>query len=96
MITILISENRSKDPVRFARNRVRVFIGKDYSYGLWVDEDQLFELLTVGQKRSYLLEPMGNSLTFSVDSKTARKIVDLGYTLESKAKLLRQLETVAG
>lgn len=96
MITILISENRSKDPVRFARNRVRVFVNKDYSYGLWVDEDQLFELLTVDQKRTYLLEPMGNSLTLSVDSKTARKIVDLGYTVESKAKLLKQLETVAG
>lgn len=94
MIRLLVTENRSKDPVRFAKNRVRVFLGKDYDYGLWVDEDQLFDLLSVEQKRSYLFEPMGKSLTFELSSETARKVVDLGYTVESKAKMLRQLSSV--
>lgn len=54
LIKILVSENKSRDPVRFYRNRVRIYAGEDYSYGLWVEEDRLFEYLGDEDKRNYL------------------------------------------
>lgn len=94
MIDLLITENRSFDPVRFARNRVRVFVGKDFSYGFWVDEDRLFDFLTTEQKREYLTQRKP-SLEFKVDASVARKIVDAGYTPYSKSAILRKLTDLA-
>lgn len=56
MFELLVSENKSFDPVRFYRNRVRVFLNRDYHYGLWIDEDKLFDLLTSEQKKQYLTD----------------------------------------
>lgn len=94
MINLLITENRNFDPVRFARNRVRVFVGKDFSYGFWVDEDRLFELLSIDQKREYLTQKKAN-LEFKVDAKVARKVVDAGYTPHGKSAILRKLAELA-
>lgn len=54
LIKILVSENKSRDPVRFYRNRVRVYAGNDYNYGLWVEEDRLFDYLNDEDKKTYL------------------------------------------
>lgn len=94
MIDLLITENRSKDPVRFARNRTRVFLSKGYSYGLWVYEDRLFGLLNLEQKRDYLLEPPGKTLTLRISLETARKLVRVGCTISEKTAMLRHLEQV--
>jgi len=79
MINILITENRSSDPVRFFRNRVRVFVCKDYDYGFWVDEDRLFSLLDLDQKKEYLTEKEG-SLDLQVTREVAEDIVNIGFT----------------
>lgn len=91
MINLQITENRSRDPVRFARNRVRVFLNKDFSYGFWVDEDRLFDLLTLEQRKDYLTVDIKQSLVFKVSVEVARKIVDFGYTVESKSRIFKQL-----
>lgn len=93
MINLQITENRSKDPVRFTKNRVRVFINKDFSYGLWIDEDRLFDLLTFEQKKDYLTVSVKQSLVFSISAEVAKKLVDLGYTVDSKRRILKQIDS---
>lgn len=90
MINLFVSENRSRDPVRFARNRVRVFVGRDFTYGLWVDEDCLFDLLSLEQKKEYLTSK-SLDLTFEIPLAVAQKVVNLGHTIDSKPRLLRYL-----
>jgi hypothetical protein len=95
LIELFVSENKSFDPVRFLRNRVRVFVDRNYDYGLWIDEDKLFDLLTIDQKREYLAHRKG-SLTLHISTEIAKKVVEIGTTPYSKSSMLRQLsQTVA-
>lgn len=87
MIELLVSENRSFDPVRFYRNRVRVFIDRDYTYGLWVDEDLLFDLLSEAQKKQYLTDRTTQGLYFGVTKETAQKIIEIGHSPYLKQRL---------
>lgn len=91
LIELFVSENKSFDPVRFLRNRVRVFVDRNYSYGLWVDEDKLFDLLTIDQKKQYLTDRTPQGLYYHICSKTAQKVIDLGYTPYDKQKLKSQV-----
>lgn len=84
MIEILVSENKSWDPVRFYGNRVRVFVNRDYSYGVWIDEDHLFDLLDVDQKRQYLADRSPQGLTYKVSREVARKIISQGHSPYTK------------
>lgn len=94
MIEILVSENKSWDPVRFYRNRVRVFLNRDYNYGVWIDEDRLFDSLDTDQKKAYLTAPQGQTLSLSVPPKVAQRIVELGHTIDSKQRILRQIDNL--
>jgi hypothetical protein len=80
MIELLVGENKSFDPVRFYRNRVRVFLNRDYSYGLWVDEDKLFDLLSIDQKKQYLTDRSNQGSYYSLDRETALKVLSIGHT----------------
>lgn len=91
MVQLSISENRNTDPVRFFRNRVRIFLGQDLQYPFWVDESSLFSLLNDDQKRTYLMEKRGKVLILSIGPKEARKIVEIGDTKQSKSMILREL-----
>lgn len=87
MIELLVSENKSYDPVRFFRNRVRVFVDRNYNYGLWIDEDKLFEQLTIDQKKQYLTDRSPQGLYYQVSPEVAQKIVDLGNSPYAKQKI---------
>lgn len=91
MVHLLVSENRNTDPVRFFQNRIRVFIGDDYAYGFWVDEDRLFSLLGDEQKRFYLTEKRGKPLEFVLEVEIVRKIVETGFVVHRKKELLNIL-----
>ena len=73
---------------------MRVFVNRDYNYGLWIDEDRLFDLFDLEQKREYLIAPQGQTLSFSVSPKVAQRIVELGYTVESKQRILKQIDNL--
>lgn len=83
-IELCVSENKSFDPVRFFRNRVRVFVDRNYQYGLWIDEDVLFELLTKEQKLQYLTDRTTQGMYYQIEPEVARKIVSLGHSPYAK------------
>lgn len=84
MVHLLVSENRNTDPVRFFNNRVRVFLGEDYSCKFWIDEDILFSHLDSEQKKTYLLSKRGIPLEFSLNPRIARKLVESGHVMKGK------------
>jgi hypothetical protein len=90
MIELLVTENKSRDPVRFYRNRVRVFLAKDYSYGVWVDEDFLFDTLNEEQKRKYLTDHSESK--FTVTPEVAKKILSKGHSPNHKGDILSSIE----
>jgi hypothetical protein len=92
MIELLVTENKSWDPVRFYRNRVRVFLAKNYNYGVWVDEDFLFEVLDLEQKKVYLTEhsPSGNK--FQVTPEIAKKVLNKGHSPYHKQDILSSIQ----
>lgn len=92
MIKLYVTEGKNWDPVKFYLNSVRVFLAKDYSYGLWVDEDFLFEELDVEQKRSYLQGNSEESRNFIISKEVAKRIVLKGRSPYSKANLLTLVE----
>jgi hypothetical protein len=87
MIELFISENKSYDPVRFFKNRVRVFVDRNYDYGLWIDEDRLFNLLTVEQKKQYLTDRTPQGMYYQLDPRVAQEVVKLGHSPYAKQKI---------
>jgi len=87
MIELYVSENKSFDPFRFCMNRVRVFLDRDYRYGLWIDEDKLFDLLSDEQKKQYLTDRSTEGMYYKVPKEIAQKILERGHTPYSKQKL---------
>ena len=80
MIKLLITEFRNTDPAKFFRNRVRIFLNGDFSYGLWVDEDRLFDLLSTSQKREYLVTNRSQELSLQVTREVALKVAGISHT----------------
>lgn len=87
MIELLVSEHKSFDPVRFYNNRVRVFVDRNYQYGLWIDEDRLFDLLTQEQKKQYLTDRTTEGMRYFLSREVAQKVIDLGYSPYAKQRL---------
>ena len=87
MFELCVSENKSFDPTRFYRNRVRVFLNRDYRYGLWIDEDKLFDLLSDEQKKQYLTDRTTQGMYYEVSKEIAQKVLEQGHTPYSKQKL---------
>lgn len=88
MIELLVTENRSFDPFRFCNNRVRVFVDRNYDYGLWIDEDRLFDLFSTEQKKQYLMDRTPAGASFEVSLEIASKVVNLGHS-PYKKQILR-------
>lgn len=88
MIELFVGENKSFDPVRFFHNRVRVFIDRNYNYGLWIDEDRLFDLLSTEQKKQYLTDRTIEGAYYSVSREVAQRIIDIGHS-PYKKQILR-------
>lgn len=91
MVNVLVSEKRNVDPVRFYQNKIRVFLGLDYQYGVWVDEDRLFSFLDDNQKRTYLLGKRGVPLELELSAPTVRRLVETGYTMKGRKEVLEML-----
>lgn len=91
MVNVLVSEKRNVDPVRFYQNKIRVFLGFNYQYGIWVDEDRLFSFLDDDQKRAYLLSKRGTSLELELSAPTVRRLVETGYTMKGRREVLAML-----
>jgi hypothetical protein len=87
MIELLVTENKSIDPARFYRNRVRVFLDRNYNYGMWVDEDKLFDLLSLEQKKQYLVDRSPSGCKYNVTREVAQRVLAVGHTHLSKQKL---------
>lgn len=87
MIELCVSENKSFDPFRFYRNRVRVFLDKDYRYGLWIDEDKLFDLLSDEQKKQYLNDRSTEGRYYEITREVAQEVLETGHSLYKKQKL---------
>ena len=90
MFELFVSENKSFDPVRFCRNRVRVFLDKNYAYGLWIDEDKLFDLLSVDQKKQYLTDRTPSGRYYELSPEVAQQVLNTGKTPFSKQTLSTQ------
>ncbi len=84
---ILITEHKSTGELRPAivSNAVRVFVENDLHYGYFVDEHQLFEALTEGQRAAYLSAEHEVELDVSID--VAQRLIDIGATPYRKRAL---------
>jgi len=87
-IEILVTENRSVGhPGWVLRNVVRVFVNRDLSYGYWVPEDALIDLLSENQKIQYFNDSSYSGGKFIVPIDTAREIIRIGQTPYNKQVL---------
>lgn len=87
MIELLVTENRSSDAKWFQRNVVRIFVDRDYNYGLWINEDILYNLLTPEQQKQYLEDQSHSGGQFDVSFEVAQQLIDKGNTPFNKQKL---------
>jgi hypothetical protein len=92
MVNLYVTEGKGRDPVKFYRNRVRIFIEKDMSYGLWIDEDFLFEYLNIDQKRMYLSGNSEESRRYVIPKEVAKKLIEKGVTPLSKRPMIKMIE----
>lgn len=77
MAWIIVADNRNHDPVKFYRNRVRVFTDLAKESYVWVDEDKLFELLTLPQKKKYLTDSSGTETKYQVKREVIERVKTL-------------------
>jgi hypothetical protein len=90
MIELLVTENRSNDAKWFHNTVVRIFIDRDYSYGFWINEDVLYNLLTPEQQKQYLEDQSYSGGQFDVTFEVAQELIDKGNTPFNKQKLWRK------
>lgn len=84
---LLVTENRNACGKNRSNNTVRVFLQRDYSYGLWINENTLWELLPDEQRERYELGDGHLEVSFDV----AAKILERGRTPFNKQKLYREV-----
>lgn len=89
MIKLLVTENRSPIKGRTANNVVRIFVDGDYGYGLWINENVLYDLLTPEQQKQYTEEHTFAGAQFEVSFEIAQQLIDKGRTPFNKQKLWR-------
>lgn len=81
-IELFVGENKSTKPTCFSC--VRVFLGADYSYGYFINELLLFNLLTEEQQKKYCINNSYENTHFYISVEVANKIVDNGSTILRK------------
>ena len=72
-----VTENKSVDSLDSLNKLVRVFLNRDYKYGYFIREHELFQMLTPEQQISYL---QGTSATLEVSGEIAQQIVKRGHS----------------
>lgn len=82
---IQITENKSVGTLNPLNTSVRVFVGRDYHYGYFVPEHQMFDLLTDDQRHAYL---QGSSVLLDVSEEVAQSLIDMGQTPYKKPRVL--------
>lgn len=77
---IHITEHKSVGTLRPAhvKNCVRVFVDRDYHYGVFIDEHELFSKLTEDQRVQYLQAE--GDVQFDVSDIQAQAIIDRGFS----------------
>lgn len=75
---LVATEGKSMGVLSPCASCVRVFVDNDYSYGYFVDEHELFELLTPAQQAQYLA---ASTATLEVEPGVAQQIIDMGKTI---------------
>ncbi len=78
---IQVTEQKSVGNIEPMNSLVRVFVNREFHYGYFVREHDLFGLLTPDQQETYL---QGDSATLDVSAEVAQKIIDMGHTPYSK------------
>jgi hypothetical protein len=87
MVEIAVTQNKSHDPVRFYRNKVRVVVNNDDEHGIWIDEDLLFGLFDKSQKKRYLTGKGPKGFHYKVVPRVAQEIINLGQSSSGKPHL---------
>jgi len=83
---IHITEHKSTGSLRPAcfDNCVRVFVDRDYHYGYFINEHELFSKLTEQQQAEYLAAD--SDVKFEVSQVQAQAIIDRGFSPYKVAK----------
>lgn len=82
---IYVSEHKSVGTLNPVETSVRVFVDRDFDYGYFVPEHQLFELLTAEQQVVYL---QGESAQLDVAPAVAQQLIDIGQTPYAKRRVV--------
>lgn len=88
---LFVTEHKNACRENRHMNTVRVFLQKNYDYGLWIAEDFLYNLLSIDQKKQYSTGTDYQSGIFDIDFDTASKILDKGKTPFNKQKLYKDV-----
>lgn len=86
-VEITIAQNKSYDPVKFHRNRVKVIVNQDDQHGVWIDENLLFNLFDKSQKKRYLTVSGPKGSQYKVSYKVAQKVIHLGQSPSGKPQI---------
>lgn len=81
---IEVTEHKSVGKIDPMNSAVRVFVNREFHYGYFVREHDLFGLLTPEQQEKYL---QGKSATLDVSPDVAQKIIDMGQTPYAKPRV---------
>lgn len=81
---IQVTEHKSVGRLNPVESMVRVFVDNDFSYGYFVPEHALYELLTEEQQVAYLAS---SDAHLDVPIEVAEKIVEIGHTPFAKRRL---------
>lgn len=77
-MNLVATEGKSTGQLNPFNHSVRVFVNNDYSYGYFVNEHQLFDLLSPAQQAQYLQEGTAH---LEVEPAVAQQIIDMGQTI---------------
>lgn len=80
-----VTEHKHTGSMPLYKNLVRVFVDKDYDYGYFVDEHDLFALLSEEQQKIYLAK---SYVQFDITPEVAQQIIDMGHTPYTKKKVI--------
>jgi len=90
---LLITENKSKslkDLLHFPQT-TRVFLQRDYTYGLFINENYLYyDVLTETQREEYFKYPDKGSLTYEITYEQGELVLQAGKTPFNKQKIYKE------
>lgn len=85
---IQITEHKSVGTLNSLNTSVRVFVGRDFHYGYFVPEHQMFDLLTEDQKQDYL---QGTTVRLDVPAAIAQQLIDMSQTPYKKRSVVQRM-----